>query len=302
MAKFIKFFTALLLVFLLVNFLYLTLLPKIDWDFGKTREAYRFKNKQLKVLVFGNSMAMDGVNTEMLSGVFGPAYNFSVGGASLETNLIQLNEYLRNNAKPAKVLLMLGSAHTNYRNGNEVNPIIDYYYGDDFVVKNLKGIPLFKFRWLFIENFKKLLSANHRSAIVVNGQLRINSIVPDISSKKNKLDSCLQNDVYNAPGYSGMWSIIDVCKKAGITIEIFEMPCWKEVQNNCTDINISRKTGDSVYNLQINNLNNFNRCDTLLDPKKDWLSKNHLNYSGSSKVTREIIRMLANTISPVNPN
>ena len=292
MARFLKFCAGILIAFVLVNLLYLFLLPRIDWDFGKTREAHQFKNQQLKLLVFGNSTAMDGINTEILSKHFGPSYNFSVGGASLQTNYIQLKNYLQQNSAPEKVLLVLSSAHINYFKANDVNPIIAYYYGNSFPVKKLEDIPLFKFRWLFVENIKKLLSSNHRSAQIVHGQLRIKSIVPDNTLKKTVADSCHNNQYYNSSGYEYMWQIAALCREKNIQLEIFEMPCWKDVQNNCQDITVNRMMGNSNYDLYIHNLNNYHNCDTLLDSKKDWLSKNHLNYYGSLKITDEVVRVL----------
>lgn len=293
MIKFFNFFIALLLAFLVANILYLLILPRIDWDFGKTKEAHSFKNEKLKLLVFGNSTAMDGINTEILTSHFGPAYNFSVGGASLQTNYIQLKNHLENNAKPEKILLFLSSAHINYIKANDVNPIIEYYYGNTFSAVGLKEIPLYKFRWLFVENIKKLLSASHRSAKVIRGQLTIKSIVPDNSIRKNNSDSCNSNSYYNSSGYEYMWQIAALCNQERIQLELFEMPCWKEVQNNCADVIVTKTIGGSNYNFNIHNLNKYAKCDTLLDPQKDWLSRNHLNYYGSVKLTNEVVKILA---------
>lgn len=291
MSRFFKFSGALLICFVLANVFYLFLLPRIDWDFGKTREAHGFKGRNIKVLVFGNSTAMDGINTEMLSDSLGSAYNFSVGGATLESNYIQLKEYLQLNAKPEKVWLFLSSAHIRYQGVGEVNPIVDYYYGNFFSFTGLKDIPMFKFRWLFIENIKKLLSSAHRNAKVVKGQLQIKSIVPDNTSKKSSADSCWGNVFYNGPGYEYMWKIAELCKKEGIEIQLFEMPCWKEFRNNCPDIIINKKMGNLNCQVKLHNLNNENIFDSILNPQTDWLSKNHLNYNGSVKVTKEIIRL-----------
>ncbi|MDB5275532.1 MAG: hypothetical protein JWR61_487 [Ferruginibacter sp.] len=294
MKTFLKFSFGLFFAFIVANGLYLFLLPHIDWEFRKTKEAHGFKNQHLKVLVFGNSTAMDGVNTDLIDKHFGPAYNFSVGGASLLTNYIQLSDYLLHNERPEKVLLFLSSAHVKYYNPNEVNPIVDYYYGNSLPVSGLKDIPLFKFRWLVIENIKKLLSTNHRTAKIIKGQLRIKSIVPDNSSKKNDTTiRCLNESFYNNEGYEYMWRIASLCKERNIQFEVFELPCWKFAQNECADLVLQNKVIQNHFNLIMHNLNNYSKCDTLLDPNKDWLSLNHLNYNGSIKVTSEIIRILS---------
>jgi hypothetical protein len=292
MKKFLQFFIGLLVTFTLVNILYLLLLPHIDWEFIKAREALAFKNQRIKLLVFGNSTAMDAVNTQLLSDKVGSAYNFSVGGSSLQTNYTQLSEYLNQNEKPEKVLLFLNSGHWNYAEFFGVNPIVEYYYNDSLKFEGLKDIPLFRFRWLFIVNFKKLISADHRNAQIVKGQLRFNRVVPDNSSIKNEPIVCGDNNFYNSEGYEYMWRIASLCKIRNINLEVFELPCWKQAQNECPDLILHGTATNNSLDLTIHNLNNYSKCDTLLDPKKDWLSTNHLNYAGSIKITEEIIRIL----------
>ena len=290
MKKFLLFFAGLMLAFLTINFLYLLILPKVDWDFSKTKEAHNFNNQELKVLVFGNSTAMDGVNTEIISNSIGPAYNFSVGGASLETNYIQLEDYLNHNAIPGKVLLFLCSAHVNYTNKFEIHPIVDYYYKDYLTTKNLKDLPLFRFRWSFVENFKKLISAKHRDAKIIKGQLQINRSLPDNTEHITDFINCPKYD-YNSGDYNFMWKIVRLCRERRILLEVFELPCWKETQNNCNDLKVYNEL--FLDSITIRNFNKIKLCDTLLDSKKDWLSINHLNHSGSIKVTNEVIKILS---------
>jgi hypothetical protein len=289
MVKFIKFLVVILFGYVLTNFLFIGLMSKIDWEFLKTREAHNFRGQKLEVLVFGNSTAMDGVNTEILSDHLGQSYNFSIGGASLETNYVQFINYLNKNEIPKRVLVFLSSSHICYAPNSEVHPIVNYYYGD-YGFRTLADIPLYKFRWLFVENSKKLLSNAHRKATIYKGQLRINRIIPDNSSK-NKSPKRFENTLYQESGYNSMWKIIKECQKRGIVIQLFEMPCWREYQNDCPDIMISK---DSLHNpkIEVFNLNSLSRCDSLLDGKKDWLSKNHLNYSGSIKISNEIVRLV----------
>lgn len=289
MTKFLIFFSSLLLAFVVSNMVYLFTLPRVDWDFSKTKEAHNFKDEKLQVLVFGNSTAMDGINAEILSSNLGPAYNFSIGGASLQTSYIQLLKYLKNNSKPAKILLFLSSAHTTYNTTNAINPIVEYYYTNYSNISGLKDIPLFKFRWLFIENIKKLLSSGHRSAEVIKGQLSIKSFVPDNSAFKKKSDSCQGSSFYNNIGYEYMWQMAKLCYAKGIEMEVFEMPCWKDIENDCSDIIVSKNN----YSLNIINLNNHLYCDSLLDPQKDWLSRDHLNYFGAIKITNAVIGKLS---------
>lgn len=290
MKKFAQFFFALLLVFIGVNFLYLFLLPRIDFEFKKTKEARQFSNQDLKVLVFGNSTALDGINAKILTDKFGAAYNFSLGGASLQTNFIQFVKYLEANSKPQKVLLFLSSTHTNYINANDINPMVQYYYEPVYNLRSLNDIPLFKFRWLFVENIKKIIPFINRPAEVIQGQLSIKSIVPDNTVLPNTSPSCYDNNFYNSSGYRYMWMMAKICKEKKIEIEVFEMPCWKDLQNNCPDVFVNN--ANYQLGFKIHNLNNHFLNDTMLDAKKDWLSRNHLNLYGSIKVTNKVVSIL----------
>ena len=219
----------------------------------------------------------------------------------METNFLQLEKYLQNNQKPGLVLLFLSSSHVNYFNKFELNPIIEYYYADSLYIDGLNNIPLFRFRWSFVENFKKFISSSHRSATVIKGQLRINSVVPDNSLENvNFRDSCNQN--YTDIGYQYMWKMAVLCKEKNILFKVFEMPCWKVYQNDCPDKKMKNKGNIFQDDISLYNINNRSICDTLLDPRTDWLSKNHLNYSGSIKVTSEIIRRLLISALPVKSN
>lgn len=286
MKIFFGFIALLMIGFGSVNVLYIWGLSYIDWDFSKTKEAYHFHSQEYKTIVFGNSMALDGINTEILSERFGPAYNFSVGGASLETNYIQFKKYLGVNRNPDRVLLFLSSCHMNYNKAYEINPIVEYYYSDISIGK-LTELPLFKFRWLFIENIKKLLSNEHRSARVVAGQLQINKKIPDTSMKN--LSNCSEGMDYSGSGYQFVRKFYEECKKANIDLYIFEMPCWNKFQNQYVD---GAMDLDSTQ-IKIGNFNNYVWCDSVLNPKTDWLSENHLNFNGSLKLTQEIVRLLS---------
>lgn len=296
MIKFFKFLLVLALAFVAVNFLYLFLLPRIDWDFAKAKEASELKGRDIKLLVFGNSTAMDGINTELLSKHFGPSYNFSIGGATLQANYVQLKNYLDNNTAPEKVLLFLSSAHLSYKKGNFVNPIVEYYYGGSENTRGLQEIPLFKFRWLFVENVKKLLSAEHRSAKLVQGQLRIKKTIPDNSILKQTVVACNDKEFYTGEGFEFMWQMAALCKEKNIELFIFEMPCWKDAQNDCSDLSVVKLVNGKNFSIQIQNLNNYHLCDSLIDAKTNWLSRNHLNYNGSLKVTGFVAKKIGSRL------
>jgi hypothetical protein len=276
-----------LVSFVVVNIVFIWVISKVDWNFSKAREAAQFKNEAFKVLVFGNSTALDGVNTEMLTSEVGESYNFAIGGATLEANFIQLENYLQSNGRPTQVLLFLSSCHLNYKKLGTVNPVLE---NEERIVLKLENIPLYKFRWLFIENMKKIISNQHRSITIVRGQLRITRCVPDPSTYAQSDRACLTSDDYLGLEFNYLWKMQALCKEQGIKFQVFEMPCWKRSQNECSDTLIENEKVDSLI---VYNLNRKSLSDSLLNPNSDWLSENHLNLSGSVKITKAIVRILS---------
>tara|TARA_R110000744_G_scaffold252811_1_gene368513 strand:+ start:713 stop:1105 length:393 start_codon:yes stop_codon:yes gene_type:complete len=111
-----------------LNLIYFLLIFYTDWDFRKRTESLSFDNPKFEVLVLGNSLAMDGVDTEYHGeqGIHG--YNLAIGGSSLKTNYIQLNEYLQSYDKPSNVLIGLGS-YMNTFERDDIHPYSRVYNG-----------------------------------------------------------------------------------------------------------------------------------------------------------------------------
>ncbi|CAN5616591.1 hypothetical protein BH11BAC1_BH11BAC1_10450 [soil metagenome] len=287
MKKFLLFVSCLFIAFVMLNLFYLWLLPKVDLDFMKTKEAAGFRGEKNKILVFGNSTALDGVNTEMLSSQFGSAHNMAVGGATLITNYIQLKSYLETNSKPDKVLMFLSSGNNDYDTTHEVNPIVSYYYQQEVYERPLKDLPLFRFRWLFIENMKKLFSGAHRSAYLFKGQFRSDKTIEDHTILKQ---GAMRSEInYLHPGFEYLRRMAELCDSNGIRFVVFEIPCWKKSQNSFEDAEVEFPLLKPIH---IYNLNRFTICNSLIDSKADWLSENHLNYKGSIKLTGAVNNVL----------
>ena len=288
MGRFIAFMGALLMAFALLNMTYLFILSMVDWDMSKAKQIKGFSGKNYEMLVLGNSTALDAINTELMSSALGDAYNLSLSGSNLHSNYVQLKTYLNNNSKPQRILLCLSSCHQTYENNIELHPIVDYVYNGLGLGKGLGELPIFKFRWLFVENFKKIISKDHRAAVMVKGQLRIKRAIADYTAYKNPPVDCLSAQTYLNGKYPYLDSIINLAIEDKITIDILEMPCWNVKQNNCPDLETNyRNTAVPIYNL-----NNKSRCRRILDSKKDWLSKDHLNENGGTKITSEIIGLI----------
>lgn len=272
-------------LFLIVNYIYLELVKKYDWNFSKSVEISDFQNQDFECIVLGNSLALDGIDTNFLMRNGIKSYNFALGGTGLKSNYIQLKEYLNVNKKPKIILLGLDSSLKNYKSINineSVHPVIDYCYNE----RNLKidNLPMIKFKWLAAENFKKLISKDHRDAKLVHGQLKIKRSVPDNSKYKDEVNKTVSIEDYKGAKY--LFKIDSICKRNNIKLLNIEMPGFKKTQN---EIPIGPNfIKDSVNSLILYNLNNKELCKNLFDHNKDWLGNSHLNEYGARKLTNHI--------------
>lgn len=251
---------------------------------SKSIEASKMKNESFSCIVLGNSMAMDGIDTQFLTNKGIDSYNMAIGGANLYTSYFQLENYLLNNNKPKIVLLGLGSSLKDYSKKTDktpkLQPITSYVYGQDKL--SFESLPLVKFKWIATETLKKIISKNHREARIVLGQLRIKRTVKDNS----KYLSCLKREL-NIDDYVGtkyFFKIDSICRVEKIKLQVFEMPGFKNTQN---DIPIeSHLIKSTKEDIKLLNFNNRKLCAELFIDDKDWLGNSHLNKYGAEKFTK----------------
>ena len=115
------------LLLVVINVVAFFVLTAFNPVIKKVRESSNFKNKQYELLVFGNSMALDGFDCDYLSQKGIDSYNFATGGSHMSSSLTQLKEYLKFNQKPKIIIIGLPSA-TGQSLLNKVpypNPLID---------------------------------------------------------------------------------------------------------------------------------------------------------------------------------
>jgi len=268
------------ILFIIANYVYLEIIKKNDWNLSKAIEINSFKNKEFDLIVLGNSLVLDGVDCSFLTKKGTSSYNFALGGENLKSIYIQLIYYLKENKQPKAIFLGLSSMINSYsRNDESIHPIISYSYGlNHFSINNL---PMIQFKWLAMENLKKIVSKNHRDAKIVLGQLQIKRKVPDVSIYKSNMRKSLSFDEYKGAKY--LFKIDSLCKKDSIKLIIAEMPGYKKTQNNIPigpNYIISDNDSITVYNL-----NNRVLCSELFNDKNDWLGNNHLNQFGALKLT-----------------
>jgi hypothetical protein len=252
-----------------------------DWNFSKRLDALNLKKPIYENIVLGNSLAMDGINSTLLSSDSNSTYNLSIGGASLKTNYIQLQDYLEiANKKPKRVLLGIAS----YRNlffKEEIHPIVQFTNSN--YKYNLTDIPMIKFKWIFKELIKKIISIEHRDARVVQGQLRISKKTPD-KTQQNSIIKGIPFEKYKKS--KSLMDIVTLCNQNNIELILIEMPGFRNTRNNEDVgpyvINYNQTTAVKLYNF------NGSDIDLILDPQIDWLGNSHLNDIGARKFTKFI--------------
>lgn len=269
-------------LFCCLNFLYLVLCMKLDWNFSKRLDALNLEKPIYKNIILGNSLAMDGIDSRKLSSDPESTYNLAIGGSSLKTNYIQLEEYIDIALKkPERVLLAVGSYRNNFFEDRSIQTIVEFTMSDYHY--KLMDLPMVKFKGIFIELLKKLISSEHRTAKIVQGQLRINRTVPD----KTRLGAPTQNIPflkYQNSDY--IKQISELCQQNQIELILIEMPGFRNTRNNESigpyEIHYNQSIKVKLYNF-----NGFD-IDSILNPNKDWLGGSHLNKNGAKNFTKYI--------------
>jgi hypothetical protein len=270
------------IVFVLINFLFLFMVSIFIIEFEKTNKISKFKNKQFDCIITGNSLALDAFDAEYMTKNGISSYNFAMGGASFVSNIIQLENFLKDNPPPKLIVLGLGS-HFIDRNLDKksVHPVIEYFYLDSKL--GLETLPIVRFQWYANEMLKLLFSSDHRQAHSSYGQYRSKRAVPDKSKLKEGNANFDYQTFLASEDFKRFRKIIDKYK---IDFIIFEMPLFLSQRNNHPELRTV--VVDSLLSFKIINMNRFDVCEELFNPKKDWLGNSHLNLYGGRKFTEYI--------------
>ena len=292
MSKFLKKCGLFLGLLLLLNVIYLIVLLFFSPGFKKIYESYNFKNQNNELLVFGNSMALDGIDSEYLTQKGIQTYNFSVAGDHISTSLLQLKEYLKYNKQPKSIIIgfssVIGRAYLNRVPFN--NPEVEFFYHSN-LINNITNPPLLNFQWLSIDLLKILVSKDHRNAKLIRGQWKTGKVIADNSTYKVRASNSLD---YNDPYLT---QIIDLCKIKGIKVLLVELPGANSKRDNLPPVYITNI--ENHRNMKIYNLNNYCVSSKIIDSSKDWLAEDHLNQNGARKITTYL---LENCIKIENSN
>ena len=278
MSKFLKNCLWFLLLIILLNILYVSLLLSFSPAFIKTHTISTFKSKNYELLILGNSMALDGIDAEYLSQNGLNSYNLALAGDHVSTSLLILDNYLKNNDKPKMVIIGLSSAiGRGYLNKVPFkNPEVEFFYNPS-LVSNIKNPPILNFQWLAVDMFKIVISKDHRNANLIRGQWKTQKVIPDNTTFK----SMAQPNITYTNDF--LFKIIEKCENQGIKVILVELP-GSNTNNNCLPFEYSVELGNKKTKT-VYNLNNYEISSNLIDPSTDWLAPDHLNEKGAKKIT-----------------
>jgi hypothetical protein len=277
-------FTFLFLIyFSLLNIFFLGLIAFTDWNFIKRLESIRFNNPDYKLLILGNSLALDGIDAELLTSKGIKSYNLALDGSSVKTNYIQLSEYLSDYpVRPEYIVLGINANMESFVD-EMIQPVVEVTMQKHHF--SLNDLPVVKFKWLGLEFLKKVVSVKHRRATLSYGQVKFRKISPD---NTNYVESPLNIQKFESSHWIG--EIAKLCEQKSIELIVLEMPGFKKTQNI---------SGTGPYMLHFKNgcsarLYNFNRKDfcSIFDSKSDWIGKSHLNESGAEKFSNELFNII----------
>lgn len=297
MTRFFKNIGIFIFLFFIANIVYLKCLD-YDEQFLKTAEFSDFNNENFEILVGGFSLSMNGIDTKILKKNGFKTYNFSLGGANISSTKLMLEKYLLKNKAPRYFIYGVSNYYFNTFIKHKENikqkyhPLVDYHFAqsDKFSINN---IPVVKFKWIFKDLFKKIISNKHRFN-VVDGQVqstlkRIDNTVND--KKINLFASKYFND-------KNVQDLSILCKENNIVLILVEMPTWKSHKHiNKIEMSYSKEIGS--YFIDYNSLASNNRLS--IDDKNDWTSDNHLNVNGAIKLTEILIDDIKSKIMNSKP-
>lgn len=245
--------------------------------FKKVYDMITLKQQNYELLVLGNSMALDGIDTEYLTNNGISSYNLALGGDHVSTSLLILNEYLQHNSKPKVVVVGLSSAiGRGYLNKVPFkNPEVEFFYHPN-LVSNIMNPPLLNFQWLAIDMMKIVISKDFRDAKTILGQWKTKKVIQDNTIYKKKAST---EFMYNNPF---LLKIENECKKHGIKLIIVELP-GANANRNTLPLEYTIQLGN--YRKTIYNLNNYEVSSKIINPSTDWLAPDHLNENGAKKIT-----------------
>lgn len=269
MKKFIYLSVKVFTLLLCVNLLYGIVLIKTDWNVKSTVNFFHGNQKNIDILILGNSLGMDGIDAGLISNETGlNCYNASIEGGSLNDALYRFQFALENN----DISTVIIASNINYASDcGDKHLVTKGFCESSFIFQN----HLTKYRSFHIGVIKKIISAKHRKSQIVKGQLRYEYSYTDNSELKYDTTEC---DLELLSCYE---SIANLAEMNSVDLFFVNMPLVKEQRQ------ILKRASPS---LKIINLNGP-AIENVISAKEHFGSVNHLNKHGAKILTKKLLQV-----------
>jgi hypothetical protein len=227
---------------------------------------------------------MDGIDCQLLERKGLSCYNMALGGSSVSSSAVMLEEYLATcKSKPTTILFPWGTYMASL-NDYSIHPIIQFTRLD--LEWSLRELPIIKFKWLGIEFLKKIVSEPHRDAYLKNGQLRFSKVRRD----ETKVGTLNQLDLQSYKNSAQLRKLIKLCEDNNIRLVVIEMPGFKKTRNKTSSGPHFLWESDHVLLYNLNSVSWANH----FDEGEYWIGNSHLNEDGARVFTAKLFQLLKN--------
>ncbi|HPG41477.1 MAG TPA: hypothetical protein PLP19_19445 [bacterium] len=272
----------------------------VDPNEPKVRQIMEMRDQNYDVMIMGNSIAMQGINPQVLDSLLGSnSYNFAVGGASMVECEMFLRHYLIHNSKPR--LIIIGMFVNDEAQSDRLRPTVylslepeikkayAQYLKQHKVKRELSlelynRITLFRYRNTLEHVIKYMVDRGERDFQIHKGFVYVTQVgvIPD-SLRQHRAGL----------NRHALVSYHEYCAAQGIPVLYIELPN-SDVYNACT---LGREPVLEEINEIIDRpVISFNNYDPRLYPPELWLGFNHFNLQGANKFTAILAAQLGDEI------
>ncbi len=291
MKNILKYILILIVIQAAANYLYLLTIKSLDWDFIKVMEISNQNNSSYDIIALGNSLTLDGYNSEVVDKEGYTTYNYGLNGCSYKTQYNILKRFFSNGNTTGIIILGLSTGRDDLDNNESIENIQRMYDYIHSSPTGLSDLPLYKYRGSLIQLLRRLVSASHREASLYKGHLRVHRNKFDNSQYiPDNLDYDIQT-LYNKEHFKYLWKIIALSAEYSTPIYLIEYPCSNDNRNSYpVKYNIYHQTNGQKASIL--NFNNYEFADSLFAGQQVWLGSDHLNIDGSSIFTKYLIKRI----------
>lgn len=307
----LKFFAVLVVLDISLGYLLTTQRP-IDYkQFLDAKKEFFDRNEHFDVLIIGDSHVADAVDPRILEKNLSlKSYNLGVYHSSPYENY-HVTKAALNRLKKKPNLLILGTNPIMFERpvskGKYGPLILPYSYQFNLAKNSEEGFDIaffsktFREKYLFKSLFNKLKGKKYTPTRevkdVYNGHLKFFNQKADVEwhdFEKPKLDSLYEVQIQYFE------KTIELAKEQDIAVLVVHPPIWKENLSVLAKSEsyerfskiIEKLVEKHKLSVYYDYPNDPHFQDTITFEMKDFLNPQHLNYYGSEKFTKELIRFL----------